>query len=268
MWILAGRELQAQFQRRPESWIVTVAEAVLVFILLLVGWLNLAAISQTGDLRRWLLQPLLLLVGVIATILIGLGWSKADVRQGLAWGMLFGLGLFIFGELLAVIQPRSGQVFELWQVQSKPGMVNNFEMTLGDLSEWATGRRDSLEIQVTEQDNSLRWALRNFVNTGFPDSGIPTGLPGAVVTDQQAEQPRLAGEYRGQSFEWEYVPDFQAIVPPDWLRWLVYRQAPVSAREITVWARGDIFPGGMLFREPAAEPVSEGEEDLFVPELP
>lgn len=268
LWGLAGRELQVQLQKRPESWIVAAVQGALIFVLMLVGWLNLAAIVNSGDMRRWLLEPLLLLVGVIATVLIGLGWSREDVNRGLVWGLLFGLGLFVVGEMLAVIQPRTGQVYELWQVESAPGMVQNLETTVGDLSEWATGRRDSLEIQVVGQEASFRWSLRTFMNASFSDSGVASGLPGAVITEQQAEQPQLAGEYRGQRFEWEFSPAFENVLPPDWLRWLVYRQAPLSARQISLWARGDIFPGGVLFSDTTEEPISADEEELFIPELP
>lgn len=268
LWVLAGRELAALLERGAESRIVAAAETALVFILLLVSWLNLASILNSGDTRRWLLMPVLLLVGVVATILIGLGWSSKDVRLGLVWGLLLGLGLFVLGETLAVLQPRSDQAYELWQVQSLPGSVQNLEKSLADLSEWSTGRRDSLDVQVVDTDPSLLWSLRNFPNASFSTDGVATGLPGAVITDQQAQEPQLAGEYRGQSFDWELSPGFEGVLPPDWLRWLVFRQAPLSTRQIALWARGDVFPGGVLFAEPVQEPPTEEEVVPVVPERP
>jgi len=55
----------------------------------------------------------------------------------------------------------------------------------------------------------------------------------------------LAKKYRGQDFVWELSPGWQGAFPPDLINWLTFRAAPLAESQIILWARADIFPGGL-----------------------
>ena len=52
--------------------------------------------------------------------------------------------------------------------------------------------------------------------------------------------------YRGQDFILDVSPGWNQVLPYDWIGWLAYRQAPLVQKQVIVWARTDLFPGGVL----------------------
>jgi len=119
--------------------------------------------------------------------------------------------------------------------------------TLGELAEWNSGRRDSLEVVVLADTPAIRWALKDWHGAVFA-TGLQTGqLPEAIVSFQGQEPPELAAAYAGQDFVFERVLEMGGAVPPDllgFLEWLIFRQAPVREEIGILWARADRFPGG------------------------
>jgi hypothetical protein len=133
-----------------------------------------------------------------------------------------------------------------------------FLVTLGDLSEWTTGLRNSLDVVVTSPDASLRWALRDWANAEFLTS-VPTGnMPSAVIGSQEQPEPGLAASYSGQDFSWWILPDWGGILPQDWVNWIVSRNSPQQIRHIILWARTDIFPGGTTITDAGNQIDDEG----------
>jgi hypothetical protein len=264
LWVLASRELAGYLSLRSEGRLATLLETGLVFVLLLVGWLNLAAMVVDGNNLRWYFTLGVLIIAAIATYLIGAGWSFGAAIQGLVWGLCLALGVLVLGEALATARPRSDFSIELWQVQPLAGSVSNFVKSMGDLSEWNTGRRDSLDVVVLKQDANLAWVLKNFPNATYTDALNPDQLPSTVITAQDAPEPELSLPYRGQNFDWEIRPDWSGMGPSDWLNWLFYREAPIAPVQITIWARNDLFPGGELVPDNST-PADSSQPDQLVP---
>jgi len=115
--------------------------------------------------------------------------------------------------------------------------------SIGDASEWNTGRRDSLDIAVVKTGTpALQWALRDYVAVSYYDVNPIGSKPSMVLTDQQST-PALAESYRGQDFLWTTQPDWASMMPNDWLKWLVYKKAPLKSDTLILWVRTDRFPG-------------------------
>jgi hypothetical protein len=124
--------------------------------------------------------------------------------------------------------------------------------TLGELSSWQTGRPEAIDVRVEVDLPSLRWALRGYPRASFLGGGETSlpgagqGLPSALITHQTQDTPSLASAYRGQDFIWSIYPAWSGGFPPDFFRWLVFRQSPVQQDQLILWARSDLFPGGEL----------------------
>ena len=245
--------------------------AALVFILLVLLWLNLAGFNQINldfqatALRLGILIGVIVL-GALTTVLVGLGWSWNIARLGLVWGLTAALGVYTLGGMWGVSQLHANerQVIrqELWDPTPLTGEADLLLKTLEDLSEWNTGLRTSIDVTVAVDAPSLRWALRNFRHVQFVGEGqvLQGGdTPSVIITRKSQETPNLTASYRGQDFGWWKVPAWTGALPPDFPRWLAFRQSPVESEQLILWARGDLFPGGTAG---AANPTGQSGQDV------
>jgi hypothetical protein len=117
---------------------------------------------------------------------------------------------------------------------------------------------------------SLRWALPDYLTVPGRDRAASqeaeqgpdrrTGTP-APQPDYSPTQdtPNLLVLLRA-GFCLVDLSAWSDGFPPDFFRWLVFRQAPVQQEQLILWARGDIFPGGDLatqdnsFQDGVAQP--------------
>ncbi len=267
LWWLASRTLAHFFQMPAEAPFAVLLEALIIFVLMLVGWLNIAGFVVDGQVLRLYFTLGLLAIALVATYLIAAGWSRSAAVTGLVWGLCLGLLLWIGSEALAPGRPRTGSPVELWQVPPAAGEINLALRTLGDFSEWKTGRRDALEMEVVGIDPTVQWYLRNFPNAIYRQASVPNELPLVLITPAEYPDPQLSLPYRGQDVSWSYRASWANLPLRDWLRWLFYRQAPIEDQLITIWARADIFPGGEAL-PPSTAPLSVPEDDQLPEESP
>jgi hypothetical protein len=262
LWWLASRELARYFEAPLAAPFAVLLEAVIIVLLLLVGWLNVASYILDGQVLRLYFTLGLLVVAVIATYLIGAGWSGRAALTGLVWGVCVGLMIWVFGEALSPGRPRSGTPVELWQIPPASADVDLALRTLGDFSEWQTGRRDSLEMDIVAPETELGWYFRGFPNARYLEALAPNTLPLVLFAQAEFPEPQLTLPYRGQNISWSYQGNWADLPVRDWLRWLFYRQMPVASQQVTIWARADVFPGGQVLPQsnsPVPEPI---EDDL------
>jgi hypothetical protein len=232
--------------------IISLGQAVLIFLIMALFWLNLSAVSiiiadlQSAMVRIAVLGGVLALAAVV-TVLVTYGWSWQIARWGLVWGFCLALGVYSFASMWGTSQlHRSGDV-GIWYPVPVTADEDLVVKTVQDLSKWNTGRTDAIDIAVVVDAPSLRWALRNFSQANFiPDRELPAlqSESSIVVTLRVQESPNLADSYRGQDFAWWSYPDWGGALPGDFYKWLVFRSAPIRQEQLIVWAREDLFPGG------------------------
>lgn len=250
LWGLAGLELARHL---PQAGFnpVSAGQAVLVLVLLGLFWYTLSAVARLDpsipmDGLRLLVLGGILILGGLATILVALGWSWSLARAGLVWGLVIGVGIYSLAALWGAAHIRHTLPQELWSGSPATGQAGLLRSTLGDLSEWNTGHRRSLDIVVAAASPSLRWALRDFTNVRFVSEPAPDDLPSVVIAPASQQALALAASYRGQDFGWWVYPGWNGALPPDFIRWLTFREAPVLQEQVILWARADTFPGGVL----------------------
>jgi hypothetical protein len=266
LWGLAGIAFARHLQAETRETLPALGQAILIFLLLALAWVNLAGLAHVvGDPQvtrlRWAVIAGTLGLGAVTSILIALGWSMEVAQRGLAWGGGFVLGLSVVANLWGVTQLRPNSAAELWKPLPLSQEIDLIQKSLGDLSEWHTGQRNALEIDVIFPAPSLQWALRD-----WPEMRSETVLargetPEVIITSGDQTELNRAIAYRGQDFAVRVAPDWKGALPPDWINWLVFRKAPQVQGQIIVWARTDIFPDGGLAPAPA-EPASPQDESV------
>jgi hypothetical protein len=271
LWGLAAIEIARYFRIRYAEPLPAIGQAVLILLLLALGWLNLTGLSMSDENSqayqlRWAVIGGTVLLGGVTTILIGLGWSRKTAQQGLVWGLLLGLGFYSISTMWGLSQLRPTGEQELFAPFPVANNTGDLQATLGDLSEWRTGSRNSLDIVLTSSAPSLIWEMRDWPEARFLNS-IPIGeLPSIIISNEDQPEPNLSIGYRGQGFAWSVYPGWQGALPDNWPSWLVFRDAPQTENNIILWARGDLFPGGVLGESNGSSLEDEG--DFPIGELP
>ncbi|MBN2549760.1 MAG: hypothetical protein JXB15_11415 [Anaerolineales bacterium] len=250
LWVLAAQELVHYLPEAKISPISLIQGA----LLLLMGALFWATLLSTSDIQAvgefsWNIVRLgmllgILLLGVVTTILVYLGWSASISRDGLMLGAACLLVIYCASSLWGATQLRPNSPAELWSPTPTTVQERLFVSTLQTLSKQQTSLPNTLEIACLVDAPSMRWALRDFDRAHFV-SGLPSDeMPAVVLTRQEQTAPTLTAAYRGQDFIWWAYPGWTGALPPQLVEWLTFRIAPLQEQQIILWARSDLFPGG------------------------
>ncbi len=250
VWVLASLEISHHFPEMLDSadLMVTVGHTSLIVILFILAGYTLLRITtlQAGALLYAGISIGVVLMGIVATLMVAAGWSVRSAETGLAWGSFLILFLLLFASSWNTSQTFRNSPNELWTSPPAVGQEHELMVTLQDLSNWNKGWRQGLDLIVTSDSPSLRWALRDFAQSSYQEALTSTDLPSVIIAPADQEQPNLLASYRGQDFNWQVSPAWTGILPSDWLMWTAYHQAPAAATQIILWARLDLFPGGVL----------------------
>lgn len=275
---LAAWEISHYLPGKNINW-SSITLALLLLVMMGLLWYTLASItrlppdSQERMVRYFVILGILAL-SALSVILVWMGWSGSAARNGLVWGILSSLVLFsIAGLWGATYAPRWGSIAtnqpqDLWSPNPAPGAADLIALTLRDLSLYDTGRVDRIDIISQVDRPSLQWLLRDFSRARFSEnwqSNSSTSLPAVLITSLDQQTPELNAAYRGQDFVWAVRPGWQGALPTDLVAWLVFRLAPLENERLILWARSDVFPGGILEIQPAAIEESQNDQPALDP---
>jgi hypothetical protein len=267
LWGLASLELAryVPIKDEPNVILVGLGQAALILIMFALAWNNLLNIDyyQTNTLLYWAVIGGALLMGLVAALLVAVGWSRRAAKLGLVWGLCAVLGLYMLSTTWGVSQLRPNGAEELWTVSPAAGQAEHMLTTLGDLSEWNTGHRQEIDLTVTIDSPSLEWALRDFNAVSYASNVQVTESPSTIITPIEQDIPSLLLSYRGQDFNWQVYPGWDGPLPPNTTAWLAFRQAPLAHTQIILWGRSDLFPGGILTQ--SEDEDSDQLEELIPP---
>jgi hypothetical protein len=247
---LLAAKLSLPAHSRVTTWAYTALVAVLGASIYLNFESQISAILPGQDSLSWggILGALLLILA--SFFLVAWGWSWRVARTGAIFGtsallLVFTLMSSFIGAGLGVFPEN-----QLWVEGNFPSGAALTSKVLGDVSEWNTGEKASIDVLVSGVDSpSLRWNLRDFTNVSFVTQ-LPTDVtPSVVITPvSQGVELGLKSSYTGQGLVWAQVVNWNAFQAGGWLRWLAYRDlstqtGTISYQKIILWLRSDLFPG-------------------------
>ncbi|MFN2151624.1 MAG: hypothetical protein ACK2T5_08515, partial [Anaerolineales bacterium] len=259
LWALTGLEL-ARYADRWEHWLISLGQAAIIVVLMVVIWLTLSGLDVAVPdtvLNYWFVIGAAVLIMVLVSVLVFLGWRWQTARDGLVWGLAIGLGVYTLANVFWVSQVRPNTPLELWVPTPTTRYANLFAATLEDLAISQTGRADFLEVVSLVDTPSVRWVLRNTEGAVFVSSLGETDNPLVVITRESEPVGARRDYYRGQDFGWWETPGWGEALPWEPMKWLINREGAVEVEKIVLWARVDLFP-----EEPVgldAEPAEDAE---------
>jgi 4-amino-4-deoxy-L-arabinose transferase-like glycosyltransferase len=253
LWTLAARALAGLFQVEREDRLWVGLLGGVVFFLLSFAWMNylgllLATQPADIDIRRLSILASLLLVG-IAGLLVGWGWQPRVAARGVGLGVTAVLAIFLVSNATQSGGLSPTRPHQLWRSASSYPQAALIRQTIGDLARWKVGSRTGLDGLVAGIDSpALAWELRDLTDVDYVPGLTPQMTPSFAIT-RDVVTPTLSAMYRGTSLLLSQTPEWSAMTPGEWMRWLAYRKAPVSEQRVLIWARTDVFPGGQSLEE-------------------
>lgn len=254
IWALAARQgvrLFALTLDAREMLTPTLYQALLAFVLLVFIWMSLAAIanpdlSEESTVRLAAIGGALVLL-ILTSLLMRIGWSAVAMRSGLIWG----LGLVIILYSVSATWHSAGLSKETTaEFYRSAAAIKDDDLlvrTLGTLAMEHNGNRNVVDVVVAGISSpALKWSLRDVDSVTFVDALPPASEPSIVITSDQQKNLAAASAYRGEAFVWNYAPAWNVMVGDEWLRWLTQRIAPYDKTMILLWGRTDMFYGGTL----------------------
>ncbi len=248
--VLAGRAVAALLEglQETESWPAVGGFGVACVLLVCYAALQLAGYANSLDIQldfalRLGLAALGLVLALLALLFLGWGWSwRSAVQAGGLAGLLLAAGVaFSSGWRLNFLQASAG---DLWRSQANTAGLRLLGRSVRTISQAQTGRTDALPLELTAVPPAgLAWELRGFK----PVTQEPlAAAPQLVLTPEGEQPPALHDDYLGQSFAIAESRDWSGGLPPDFLRWLVDRQAPTEAERWLLMVRSDLAGAGEL----------------------
>jgi len=247
LWALAALEISRYLQVPQRERAAALGQAGLMLLLLIFLGQMLAkqSLADPGsELARFylLLAGGVALLGAIATVLIAFGWSRQAAASGLVWALGLIFAIFLLSASMRFVRGAAATANDLWLPGPAAGQTRLLLSSLRDLTAWETGQLQELPVDLRLESAELRWELRNFPEEMLSEAGT---APALIVTLAEDSQPAEAISYRGQSFALEVERAWTGW-PPNFFRWLLFRQAPTLTQQAILWARPDLFPDGDL----------------------
>jgi hypothetical protein len=247
LWALAAIEISRYLQAPDEEPAAAIGEASLMLVLaaFLVPMLARIAnqggfiVPEAGGYAQFIVVAFVIGIALLATVLIALGWSRRSAMLGLAWaGALLSM-LFLLSASTRFARIETTAANELWSPGPAAGQLGIMLITLDDLSFWDQGAAGSLAIDVRTDSAALGWALRGLQT--IEDQAATSTLAVTLAEDT----PTDFADTRGQSFALNLQRAWEGW-PPNFLAWLLFRQAPVQSQQLILWADTDLFADAIL----------------------
>lgn len=267
LWALAALELAAcvPAEKDRRDLPVTFAHAAITTLFGILFFYNLLRLTTLGA-QPWLYASVLAGIAfmiLVISFIVAAGWSPGVARLGFLWGMTLVLGISMLSTLWYAGFAAPSHPGDLWGRPPAAGQVSELKQTLRDISEWNTGHRTEIDVLVTTSSESLHWQLRDFINVEYRQGISPGIQPSVIITPQEQTSLELAAAYRGQDFTWTKYPGWSGLLPVQWVDWLYFHRAPGTTQQVILWARNDLFPGGVLSTTDSleAQPAPNNEKE-------
>jgi hypothetical protein len=232
-----------QFDNR----IIALAQAFFTIVMVSLSFYYLINITNAPELDPILFRnkiigailPLFLLIMI--TILFTWGWNTSSAKMSLMLTLAFFGVLMIFSNGWKATGWTSPSESELWA--GEPAIIGDelLQRIISDQGRWTSGQASSIDVEIAGLDSpSLRWTLRNVKKIILSNQVNQNTSSSLLVTPGETALSTTTS-YRGEKMIWSRTPDIQNMNIWDWIKWAVFRRAPMNDVQITVWARNDLF---------------------------
>ncbi|UYN88976.1 MAG: hypothetical protein KIT08_07715 [Anaerolineales bacterium] len=240
LWALAAQAIARYLFVPQEEQTAAWGQAVLLSVLLCFLILSLVRIPSNEaipELARSYMYVAagVVALGVVASLLIGLGWSAQAAIHGLVWALGLFFALFALAGATRFANPAAARGADLWAPGPAAGQFDLLQDSLTDLSNYASGQPGTLSVDLRVDSAALAWLVRE-----LPAASAAGSAP-LIITRANDAEPAEASAYRGQSFLLGSTPGWQHA-PASPVSWLLYRIAPQTHEHIILWAASDLFP--------------------------
>ena len=248
LWILASREIKGYIPAQSTSPVPIIFAAV-IFILCVLFWNALIAADQmlvifgspTIGIRLALIAGVCL-IAALCVILVSIGWNRFSAERGLVWGLTAALFIYTISLTWNVSINRQNQPEALWYPTPGTGQGLLLSETLRDLSNSQVGMPFEIPVLSTVKSPSMKWLLREFRNTQYLSILPGENLPDIVITKEVDNLPASDKVFRGQDFVLNVYPGWAGVIPPDYLSWIAFHNAPAAPEMVILWASSALFP--------------------------
>lgn len=248
MLALAARQIERMIPEKFEFTAPIGAQALVTFALVVFVVLNIVYLSKgqasPDDLRlRIIAVAGSFAILVLTTYLLGTGWNWSTTLIGIK---MAAAGLIVLSTISASWHAAGlGSLpdREMWRNGRTVISGDLLRNTLGNVSEYNTGRRDAIDVQIVGIESpALDWALREYGKINHTGQ-VVTNENSSIILTPGNQIPALGETYRGQNIVWASQPAWPLILPDEWPSWLFFRVAPADSETMIVWVRNDLFPG-------------------------
>jgi hypothetical protein len=201
---------------------------------------------------------LVLIAGVVfiaamSVVLVSLSWNRFTAERGIVWGISAALLIYTISLTWNISINNQNRPESLWFQNPGIGQAFLLRDTLHDISNSKVGMPNEIPILSTVGTPSMRWLLREFKNTQYLTILPAEGFPDVIITREVDNLPSGDKSYRGQDFVWNVHPGWVGILPPDYLSWITFHNAPTTPEMVILWANSSLFPDN---------PVDNSDENL------
>jgi len=176
---------------------------------------------------------------ILILLLAGTGWSGAVARLGGLWGSLVVVTLFTIAMSTGAAGLRQPLTLELWQPEPRTGSADLLLKVANQVSDLNRGYPGQLDLTVLSVDSdALRWLFRDWQVQEVGELA-PDATPAVIITPPG--NVNLSVDYRGEPLVLREMADWSNFTAADWLKWFVYRQAPLQKDDIILWVRSDLM---------------------------
>ena len=232
--------------RFDSKWI-GIGQIVFSFFMIATSFFYLMNITNSPEVDPILFRnklvavflPLILLIAI--TGLFTWGWNSPSAKNGLLTTLSVLGVMMLFSNGWKAAGWTSLIQMQLWKTDRTVTGDQILLKELSDLGRWTSGQANGLEIEVSGiKSPSIDWALRNFSHVTHSGQVNQNTTTQVLITSTDI-QFGTAASYRGQKIVWSQTPDILNMKIWSWIKWLVYRQAPLQSQEVLLWARNDLF---------------------------
>ena len=235
-----ARIIETKSQAREVVFGVLVFQVVILGYVLMVSRRLISVPSNSQDFRFAALAVLAgVLLLVITTILVGMGWSREVSRQAFQKSLLIMLIVLTLG--LGLRSIRSQQESNTLSLLAGPILLpnNDVESIVDEIDR--EGRADKTEItyDLGDLEQQFSWFFRNQVDWESAQNVLQADL----MLSESAQDFSAADTYRGRNVELFRRIDQQVVEPVDFLKTLLGEPLPMVSQIGVLWVRLNLFTG-------------------------